>query len=48
MDAGSTVLHFKGTLMLDTLRSVVNDDAKWWALLYGFYQHSKYQTSGSG
>ena len=35
--------YFKGALMLNTLRSVVNDDAKWWALLHGFYQHYKYQ-----
>jgi aminopeptidase N len=35
--------YFKGTLMINTLRSVVNDDAKWWALLHDFYQHFKYQ-----
>ena len=35
--------YFKGALMLNTLRSVVNDDAKWWALLRGFYQRFKYQ-----
>jgi aminopeptidase N len=35
--------YFKGALMLNTLRSVVNDDAKWWALLHGLYQHFKYQ-----
>ncbi len=35
--------YFKGALMLNTLRSVVNDDAKWWALLHDFYQHFKYQ-----
>jgi aminopeptidase N len=35
--------YFKGALMLNTLRSVVNDDAKWWTLLHGFYQHFKYQ-----
>ncbi len=35
--------YFKGALMLNTLRSVVNDDAKWWALLRGFYQRYKYQ-----
>jgi len=32
-----------GALMINTLRSVVNDDAKWWALLHEFYQHFKYQ-----
>jgi len=35
--------YFKGALMLNTLRSVVNDDAKWWALLRGFYDRFKYQ-----
>jgi aminopeptidase N len=31
-------------LFINTLRSVVNDDTKWWALLRDFYQHFKYQT----
>jgi aminopeptidase N len=35
--------YFKGALMINTLRNVVNDDAKWWPLLHGFYQHFKYQ-----
>jgi aminopeptidase N len=35
--------YFKGALMLNTLRSVINDDAKWWALIHDFYQHFKYQ-----
>ena len=35
--------YFKGALMLNTLRSVVNDDAKWFALLHDLYQHLKYQ-----
>jgi len=35
--------YFKGALMLNTLRSTVNDDAKWWSLLRGFYQRFKYQ-----
>ena len=35
--------YFKGALMLNTLRSVVNDDAKWWALLRGVYQQFKYR-----
>jgi aminopeptidase N len=35
--------YFKGTLMINTLRSVVNDDKKWFALLHDFYQHFKYQ-----
>jgi len=35
--------YFKGALFLNTLRSVVNNDAKWWKLIRGFYQHFKYQ-----
>jgi aminopeptidase N len=35
--------YFKGALFLNTLRSVVNDDKRWWGLLRGFYQHFKYQ-----
>ncbi len=35
--------YFKGALMLNTLRSIVNNDAKWFALIHGFYQHFKYQ-----
>lgn len=37
-------MYFKGALFLNTLRSVVNDDARWWVLLKEFYQHFKYQT----
>ena len=36
-------MYFKGALFLNTLRSVVNDDTKWWALLHDFYQHFQYQ-----
>ncbi len=35
--------YFKGALMLNTLRSVIDDDAKWFSLLHDFYQHFKYQ-----
>ena len=35
--------YFKGALFLNTLRSVVNDDKKWWKLLRDFYQEFKYQ-----
>jgi aminopeptidase N len=34
----------KGGLFLNTLRSVVGDDAKWFSLLHDYYQHFKYQT----
>jgi aminopeptidase N len=36
-------MYFKGALFLNTLRSVVNDDRRWWALIRGFYQHFKYR-----
>ena len=36
-------MYFKGALFLHTLRSVVDDDAKWWKVLRGFYQRFKYQ-----
>ncbi len=36
--------YFKGALMLNTLRSVIGDDAKWFALIRGLYQRYKYQT----
>ena len=36
--------YFKGALMLNTLRSVLNDDPKWFADIHDFYQHFKYQT----
>jgi aminopeptidase N len=35
--------YFKGALFLNTLRSVMNDDKKWFALIHDFYQHFKYQ-----
>ncbi len=37
-------MYFKGALFLNTLRSVVDDDARWEKLLRDFYQHFKYQT----
>jgi aminopeptidase N len=36
-------MYFKGTLFLNTLRSVVDDDSVWWALVRDFYQQFKYQ-----
>jgi aminopeptidase N len=35
--------YFKGALFLNTLRSVIDDDARWWALIHDFYQHFKYR-----
>ncbi len=36
--------YFKGALMLNTLRSILNDDPKWFADIHDFYQTFKYQT----
>jgi aminopeptidase N len=35
--------YFKAALMLNTLRSVIDDDKKWFADIHDFYQHFKYQ-----
>ena len=35
--------YFKGALMLNTLRSVVDNDALWFATIHDFFQHFKYQ-----
>src|SRR5215475_6350093 len=35
--------YFKGALFINTLRSVIDDDAKWWTLIHDFYQQFKYQ-----
>ncbi|MGH2344925.1 MAG: M1 family metallopeptidase, partial [Chloroflexota bacterium] len=40
--------YFKGALMLNTLRSIMNNDPKWFALIHGFYQHFKYQNIMTG
>ncbi len=36
-------MYFKGALFLNTLRSVVDNDARWWKLLHDFYNRFKYQ-----
>src|SRR5262249_51923835 len=36
--------YFKGALFLNTLRSAIDDDKLWWALLRGYYQEFKYKT----
>jgi aminopeptidase N len=35
--------YFKGALFINTLRGIVNDDAKWWPMFRGYYQKYKYQ-----
>jgi aminopeptidase N len=36
-------MYFKGALFLNTLRNVVNDDARWWKLTRDLFQRFKYQ-----
>jgi aminopeptidase N len=36
-------MYFKGALFLNTLRNVVNDDARWWKLARDLFQRFKYQ-----
>jgi aminopeptidase N len=36
-------MYFKGALFLNTLRSVVNDDKRWWSLLHDVFQQFKYK-----
>jgi aminopeptidase N len=36
-------MYFKGALMINTLRSVIDDDPKWFELIQGFYQEFKYR-----
>ena len=35
--------YFKGALFLNTLRSVVDDDKRWFKLIHDYFQHFKYQ-----
>ncbi|HEX8712634.1 MAG TPA: M1 family metallopeptidase [Terracidiphilus sp.] len=35
--------YFKGALMLNNLRSVVNDDKRWFGIIHDFYQQFQYQ-----
>jgi aminopeptidase N len=36
-------MYFKGALFLNTLRSVLDDDKRWFSVIREFYQHFKYQ-----
>ncbi len=38
-------MYFKGALMLNTLRSVIDDDPRWFKLIHDFYQAFKYKDS---
>src|SRR5690606_23211888 len=39
----STDMYYKGALMLNTIRHIVNDDEKWWKLLLDYSNHFKHQ-----
>lgn len=41
---GSGDMYYKGANMLHTLRSVINNDSKWWHLLKEFHTKFKYKT----
>jgi aminopeptidase N len=41
-------MYFKGALFINTLRSVVNDDARWWQLVRAFYGQFKYRNITTG
>jgi len=36
--------YFKGALFINTLRSIVDNDAQWWKLVRGLYARFKYRT----
>jgi aminopeptidase N len=39
---GSVDMYYKGALMLNTIRHIINDDQKWWKIIYDFsttYRH---------
>jgi aminopeptidase N len=36
-------MYFKGALFINTLRSVVNDDARWWRIVHQCYERFKYR-----
>ncbi|MFD0932272.1 M1 family metallopeptidase [Psychroflexus salinarum] len=41
---GSGDMYYKGANMLNTLRSIINNDEKWWNLMKEFHETFKYQT----
>lgn len=44
---GSTDMYYKGANMLHTLRGVINDDEKWWALLKDFSESFKHKITNT-
>jgi aminopeptidase N len=37
-------MYFKGALFINTLRSIVDDDARWWRLVRAYFDRFKYRT----
>jgi hypothetical protein len=37
-------MYFKGALFINTLRSIVDDDERWWRLVRAFFERFKYRT----
>jgi aminopeptidase N len=35
-------MYFKGALFINTLRSIVDNDARWWAILHDYYREFRY------
>jgi aminopeptidase N len=42
-DEGSGDMYEKGALMLNTIRHIINDDSKWWALLLKYSETYRHQ-----
>jgi len=40
---GSGDMYYKGALMLNTIRNIINDDAKWWKLMLDYSNTYKHQ-----
>ena len=40
---GSGDMYFKGAIMLNTLRHVINDDEEWWKLIKDYSEHFKHK-----
>ena len=43
-DEGSSDMYYKGANFIHTLRSILNDDVKWWNLLQSFVSKHQYKT----
>ncbi|MDR6967423.1 aminopeptidase N [Flavobacterium arsenatis] len=42
-DKGPTDKYYKGSLLLNTLRHVINDDEKWWGIILKFSENYRHQ-----